>query len=64
MRVAKLQPVRAKHGFFVVSWTSISHGRHFIVTRDQFLQLSETGEKNKADVSLVELRPGDTQAEI
>ena len=64
MEVAKLQPVRVKHGFSDASWTSLSHGRDFIVTRDQFLQLSERGEKNKAGVFLVELRPGNTQAEI
>jgi len=64
MKVVKLQPVRVKHRFLFASWTPVSHGRDYIVTRDQFLQLSETGEKNEADVSLVEIRSGDTQAEI
>lgn len=31
---------------------------------DQFLQLPEIAEENKADVSLAELGPEDTQAEI
>lgn len=31
--------------------------------RDKFLQLSEIGEKNKADVSWVELKPEGTQEE-
>lgn len=64
IKVAKLQSVRVKHGFFDASWTPLSHSRDFTVTRDQFLQLSEIREKNKADVSIVELRPGDTQVEI
>lgn len=50
--------------FFDALWASSSHGRDFIVTMDQFLQLPEIGEENKADVSLAELRPEDTQAEI
>lgn len=45
-------------------WASLSHGRDFIVTMDQFLQLPEIAEENKADVSVAELGPEDTQAEI
>jgi len=45
LKVAKLQPVRVKHGFFDASSTSVSHGIDFFVIRDQFLQQSETGEK-------------------
>lgn len=50
--------------FFDALWASLNHGTDLIVTMDQFLQLSEIGEENKAAVSLTELRLEDTQADI
>lgn len=48
-----------------VLWcTSLSHGRDFIVTMAQLLQLAGIQEENKADVSLAELRLEVTQVEI